>query len=210
MATSVQRPKTSIADFEAFVARPENSEQLFEFIGGEIVEMPSNPFVSDVAGLILFFIRLFLRENKLEGHVTGADGGYIINGDVYAPDVAYISVAKQAQLTQKGFGTVPPEIAVEVISDPNNPAEHIALRRKLASYLAAGIVVWIVDPFAQMIEVYVRGQAIQVYTQADTLPGGEVLPSFTLPLQELFPNDNSEDDETNAEASDDPAEDTTP
>lgn len=40
---------------EAFVVRPENSEKRFEYIGGEIVEVPSNPFVSEIAGMILFF-----------------------------------------------------------------------------------------------------------------------------------------------------------
>jgi len=88
----------TITEFQAFIEHPENAEKRFEFIDGEIIDVPSNPLASEIAGLIIFFIRLFLRENKLNGHITGEGGGYIINGRVFAPDVAYLSYERQAEL----------------------------------------------------------------------------------------------------------------
>ncbi|MEL6271465.1 MAG: Uma2 family endonuclease, partial [Chloroflexota bacterium] len=105
---------TTIEAFDDFVNRLENADKLFEFIAGEIVEVPSNARVSEIAGQILFLIKLFLRQNNLRGHVTGEAGGYQIAGDRYAPDVAYMSVEKQAELEDSGYNSVPPDLAVEV------------------------------------------------------------------------------------------------
>jgi Uma2 family endonuclease len=73
--------RMTIEEFDKWVFLPENLDKSFEFIGGEIVEVVSNNYSSEIAGEMLFQIKLFLRENKLKGHVTGADGGYIVSGE---------------------------------------------------------------------------------------------------------------------------------
>lgn len=51
------------------------------------------------------------------GHVTGADGGYIIGAPHYfVPDVTFISRACQPELPRTGYNPVPPDLAVKVIS----------------------------------------------------------------------------------------------
>ncbi|MEO0598293.1 MAG: hypothetical protein AAF126_19450, partial [Chloroflexota bacterium] len=55
-------------DFEQFVNLPENADKHFEFIAGEIVEVPSNPFVSKIASIISGFIFMYLLKNDI-GHV---------------------------------------------------------------------------------------------------------------------------------------------
>lgn len=85
---------TSLEELDAFVERPENDERLFELIDGKIVEkVPANAKASHIAHLIACFIELFLRQHNISGHVTGADGSYVVAGERYAPDVAYISTA---------------------------------------------------------------------------------------------------------------------
>lgn len=174
------------ADFEAFIHRPENADRTFELIGGEIVEVPSNPFVSKIAAKIILFLGMYLLKHDI-GHVTGEAGGYIVNGEMYAPDVAYISYARQPQLAHKGYNPNPPEIAVEVISDPDSRDEQAALRRKLANYLAVGVLVWVVNPHDRFVEVYVPGKPVVVLDENDTLDGDEVLPGFTLAVKDIFP-----------------------
>jgi Uma2 family endonuclease len=186
MALSFQQ-KPNIQDFEAFTKLPENNEKIFELINGEILEVPSNPYVSEIANLIGFFIRLFLMQNKLKGHVTGADGGYIINGDVYAPDVAYISYDRQPELARKGYNPNPPELAVEVISDPHNSQEQTTLRRKVGNYLTAGIIVWVVNPEDRTVDVYEIGQSVQVFDETGTLTVEGILPNFKLAVKDIFP-----------------------
>ncbi len=170
--------------FDAFVVQPENEEKLFEFIGGEIVEVPSNPYSSEIASEISFFIKLFLRESGIEGHVTGEQGGYQVGEERYAPDVAYLSTAVQPQLARTGYNPNPPQLAVEVVS-PTDSERNLML--KMGNYLAAGTVVWIVYPDEQEVHVYRPGQAVQVLTVKDTLDGGDVLPGFMLAVEKIFP-----------------------
>lgn len=171
------------ADFEAFIALPENRERTFEFINGEIVEVPSNPFVSVIAGLILYAIRRWLEQTGRPGYVTGAGGGYIVDGQVFAPDVAYIPTLPSSQ----GFEPNPPELAVEVISDPHNNVEQTDLRRKLASYRRAGVVVWVVDYVARTVEAHHPQAGVQLVRVDGTLSGGDVLPGFSVPVNDIFP-----------------------
>ena len=186
MVASVKQ-KMSAEAFDQFVQRPENAEKILELIAGEVFEVPSNPYVSEIANLIAFFIRLFLVENKIAGHVTGEAGGYMVGGERYAPDVAYISYARQAELARSGYNPNPPELAVEVISDPENWEEHRQLRIKLSSYLAAGVLVWVVNPEDQLVEVHQVGQSALVVDASGTLTGGEVLPGLKLAVKDIFP-----------------------
>ncbi|MEZ4670085.1 MAG: Uma2 family endonuclease [Anaerolineae bacterium] len=181
----LDRQRVTVEEFERFVALPENADKLFELIGGEIVEMPSNAFASAIGYNIGFPIKLFLRENNIKGHVTGEAGGYVIAGERYAPDVAYISAARQPQLAREGYNPNPPEFAAEV-DFPSTLASQRILRTKIASYLAAGTLLWLVYPEAQEVEVFAPGQPMRLFGINDVLDGGEVLPGFTLPVQVIF------------------------
>ncbi len=186
----VQVKRVTVEQFEAFARLPENADRLFEFIGGEIVEVPSNPYVSEIAIEIAVHIKLHLREQGIKGHVTGESGGCQVVGERYAPDVAYIASEKQAALPyEQGYNPNPPDLAVEVVS----PSESDRRRSiKVANYLAAGTLVWVVYPPAREVEVYQPGEAVKIVSLDGTLDGGAVLPGFTLAVRDIFPPD--EDD----------------
>lgn len=95
MAVVLQR--NSIAQFEIFLASETQAYLRYELINGEIVIVPSHPYVSKIAGLILTYIGMYLLQHKI-GHVTGEGGGYRVAGDVCAPDVGYLSHEKQPEL----------------------------------------------------------------------------------------------------------------
>ncbi len=192
MVTRIRRQMTA-AEFEAYIALPENSERRFELIGGEIVEVPSNPFVSEIAMRISIFIGMYLLQHAIKGRLTGEAGGYMVNGERYAPDVAYISYARQPQLAQKGYNPNPPELAVEVISDPTSQDEQTTLRRKITNYLQAGVIVWVVNPYARFVEVHHPEKPLHVLDEGDTLTGDEVLPGFTLAVKDIFPAEVGEE-----------------
>lgn len=177
-----QRELITLAEFEAFVAQ--QSDRMYEYIGGEIVEVPSNPFVSKIAGLILTFFNLYLFDHPI-GHVTGEAGGYQVAGERYAPDVAFISFQRQPQLAKSGYNPNAPDLAVEVIS-ADSQAENDRLTIKLGNYLAAGTVVWIVRPEKKYVEVHRPGEPVSTYRVGDHLDGGAVLPGFTLPVSRIF------------------------
>jgi Uma2 family endonuclease len=170
-------------EFERFIMLPENADKRFELIGGEIVEVVSNSYSSECAANILILLGGFVKTHKL-GRVTGADGGYIVSGGQYIPDVAFISFDRQSEPSHEPYNPNPPDLAIEVLSPTDNPHKF---RIKLSNYLAAGVVVWVVDPERQMVEIHQPGQPVQIVDQEGTLDGGHVLPGFTPPVRDIFP-----------------------
>ncbi len=177
------RERLTAAEFDHIASLPENREKRLEYVGGEIVEVVSNNYSSEVAATVLTVVSVHVRRNKL-GRVTGADGGYIVSGERYIPDVAYISLVRQPQPSHEAYNPNPPDLAVEVLSPTDDPAN---LRIKVVNYLRAGTTVWVVDPIRKQIEVYVPGEAPQTLTAADTLKGDPALPGFAVPVHDLFP-----------------------
>jgi Uma2 family endonuclease len=170
-------------DFDRFALLPENRDRLFEFIAGEIVEVVSNPLSSNIAAIMSAFISIFVIQHNL-GHVTGADGGYMLGRERYIPDVGFISYKRQRVLaSDDGYNPLAPDLAVEVLSPGNL---EVDMEIKIANYLAGGTVVWRVKPIEQQIAVFVPGAPVKIFGIDDILDGGEVLPGFSLPLKEIF------------------------
>jgi Uma2 family endonuclease len=171
-------------EFDIFIEQPENAERLWELIAGEIFEVPSNPYVSAIAAKIIILIGIYLLKNKI-GHLTGEAGGYMVAGERYAPDVAFISYEKQPQLVKIGYNPNPPDLAVEVISSDSSE-ERDKLRIKITNYLSVGTVVWIVKPEDKLIELHQAGKAVIIFREADTINGGDILPDFKMKVADVF------------------------
>lgn len=185
---AVQTRRTTVEEFDQFVQLPENADRRFEYVGGEIIEVVSNNYSSLVAVRISARLLLFVETNGL-GYVTGADGGYIVNGERYIPDVAFISKQKQPGPSHATYNPNAPDLAVEVLS----PTDDLNIMRfKLANYLAAGVTVWIVLPDKKQVEVYGPGQSPMLVDLAGTLDGGDVLPGFSLAVKDLFPDESND------------------
>ncbi len=71
---AVQTRHYTVEEFDQMVMLPENADRRLEYIGGEIVEMVSNNYSSEVAARILYWITHYVIQNNL-GRVTGAGGG---------------------------------------------------------------------------------------------------------------------------------------
>lgn len=182
MAVQVMQRMTA-AEFDGFALLPENTDRLLEFVGGEVCEVVSNSFSSEVGANILAELRAFVKKKRL-GRITGADGGYVVAGERYIPDVAYISYERQPQPSHEAYNPNPPDLAVEVLSPSDDQTK---MRVKVVNYLRAGVVVWVVNPDARTVEVYAPGQAARIMDVEGILDGGDVLPGFTLAVKDLFP-----------------------
>lgn len=87
-------------------------------------------------------------------------------------------------MRRTGYLDVAPELVAEVLSPWDNPAD---LRRKLAEYFEAGVlVVWVLDPATRTVRVHNAVVGAVVLRESDTLTGGDVLPGFAAPVAELF------------------------
>ncbi len=179
---AVQSKPLTVEEFDRFVALPENAERLFEYIGGEVVEVVSNQRSSRIAARIIGFLFAYLQQHDI-GFLTSSDGGYQIAGERYIPDAAFVSKSRQAEPSDQAYGPVPPDLAVEVLSPSDNPHD---VRVKVVNYLGAGTTVWIVDPQRKLVEVYTPGQPVKKVGEDGVLDGGDVLPGFTLAVKDIF------------------------
>ena len=172
----------SIDEFERIALLPENVERRLEYIAGRMVDLVSNHESSRLGMYIGGRMSVVAEDNDL-GFVTGADGGYRVNGERYIPDAAFISKARQPEPSKLAYNPLAPDIAVEVLSPTDDPDD---VRDKIVNYLIAGTIVWFVNPEKQHITVYTPGRNPHTLTTNDTLEGGTLLPGFSLPLRTLF------------------------
>ena len=175
----------TVEEFDRYVELPEHADRLFEYIGGEVVEVVSNNYLSEIAANILAEIRMFIKGKGL-GRVTGADGGYVVSGERYIPDAAFISKEKQPEPSRDAYNPIPPDLAVEVLSPSNDPA---LMRIEVVNYWRAGTMVWVVDPEKSQVEVYTPDQPPKTVGIDGVLDGGDVLPGFVLAVKAIFPEE---------------------
>ena len=179
MALSQQRVWT-IADFQKFVARSENSDRLFELINGEIVEkMPGRTRNSELSLVVASLVRPFCRAHQLPCHISGEAGAYDIQGSVLAPDFAYKRTPTSADYPDP----VAPEWVIEIIS-PTDRAPDISKKRKI--YIQAGILYWEMYPDLESVDVYAPSQPMHTVEIDGVLQLGDLIPGLTISAKDIF------------------------
>jgi Uma2 family endonuclease len=163
-------------------------EGRLEWVTGEVIELVSNNYAAEITAILSVYIGVFILQNGL-GRVTTTDGCYQIGEERYIPDFAFVSFERQPSPSHEASNPIPPDLAVEVISNPANIGELTTLRRKVTNYLAVGTVVWIVHPDERQVEVHAPGAGVRIYDETMTLDGAPVLPGFTLSVAEIFPKE---------------------
>ena len=166
------------------IERQEN--RLFELVDGVLVEKAMGYRESLLAVAIATYLNEYVLPRNL-GLVTG-EGGMVrlFPGLVRIPDVAVVlwESIPGGQVPKDPIPDLAPDLAVEVLSRSNTPAE---MKRKRTEYFAAGVkMVWMIDPEDRRVTVFRAPAESQQLTAADTLTGAPVLTGFSLPLSELF------------------------
>jgi Uma2 family endonuclease len=181
------KPPPGTATERDLLAALARKERHYELVDGTLVEKAAGFAESIIGTQIICAVGNFAEEHDL-GVVAGAGGTVRLGkGLVRAPDVGFFCWDKlpDRKLPSKPFPDLAPDLAVEVLSKTNTPAE---MRRKLREYFLAGVrLVWIIDPRKRQAEVYVAPDApAATLDESQALDGGDVLPGFTLPLADLF------------------------
>jgi len=164
----------------------DHEDRLYELVDGVLVEKVMGLPESIVAGEVLGELRAFVKAHDL-GVVAGADGTLrLLPGLVRIPDVAFISRERLGgkKVPRRAAPDLAPDLAVEVLSEGNTKEE---MERKLKDYFFAGVrLVWYIDVYKRVAEVYTSPDQVMKLTEAEVLDGGDVLPGFRLPVGELF------------------------
>jgi len=156
-----------------------------ELVGGQVVEMAPPGFRHGaVTAALVRALHEFVVAEDLG--VAVAETGFVLSHDpptVRAPDVAVILASRLPSPPPAGFFFGPPDLAVEVLSPDDRPAEVAA---KVADYLRAGTTaVWVVDPESRTVTVHTRGGATR-YAAEEAVDGAPVLPGLHLPVGDLL------------------------
>jgi len=121
------------------------------------------------------------------GGVFAAETGFKLftNPDtVRAPDVAFVKRERLAEAVTRGFPSLAPDLAVEVLSPDDRPGEVLA---KVADWLSAGTrLVWVIDPERRLARVYRADGSETVVTGDETLEGEGVVPGFSCGLDAVL------------------------
>lgn len=164
-----------------------DDEHRYELIRGKLICMsPAGRRHGRIGSRIARLLGNFIEEHGL-GEYHGSDTGFVLVRDpdtVLAPDAAFIRAERLAELEEEPFVEGPPDLAVEVIS-PSDRASFIL--DKVQTYLEAGArEVWIVDPDRRLVVIHHPDGIARTYKEGDTIPGGDLLPGFELPVTEIF------------------------
>lgn len=179
-------PPPGSATEEDAIELNERHDCLCELVDGVLVEKTVSSYESYLAALLVQYLGDFVRAHHL-GVVLGADGMLrLAPGLIRVPDVSFLAWDRfpTRKLPRDPVWGLAPDLAVEVISKANTPAE---MQRKVADYFAAGTrLVWYIYPESRTAHVYRDPERFAVVGENDVLDGGEVLPGFRLSIGELF------------------------
>ncbi len=181
-----QPPLRTATELDVIAAAAQPRKRLCELVDGVLVEKAMGAPESLLAGFIVHCFWIYLEVNAL-GSALGADGMVrLYPGQVRIPDASIISWDRlpNDELPGKPIADVVPNLAVEVMSESNTKAE---MKRKLRDYFLAGVeVVWLVYPKTQTAEIYTTATKKRRVRKDQALTAEEVLPGFSLSLQDLF------------------------
>jgi Uma2 family endonuclease len=179
-------PPPGTATEEDVIEAEARTGRLCELVDGTLVEKAMGYYESRLAVVLGAFLEVFLEGHDL-GIVLGADALVRMQPrQVLLPDLSFFSwdqfpdrvLPRQAILDRR------PDLAVEILSPSNTPAE---MARKRREYFAGGArLVWEVNPETRRVRVYTGPDAFTEVGEEGLLDGGPVLPGFVLPVRRWF------------------------
>ena len=144
----------------------------YELSDGELITVGIAGALHELIKTRLFEILTEYRLQSKTGRAFAEAQFTLCSDRARIPDVAWISQAKLDLIPRENRAIpVAPDVAIEVISDPEQPEE---VERKLRDYLEADVEVWQVFPSIRSITKWYGNEGIR-------LEGGQVITSERLP-----------------------------
>jgi Uma2 family endonuclease len=160
--------------------------RLCELVDGTLVEKAVGFEESRLAIELSHLIKSYLDKHDLGICVGEAGMMRIAPGLVRIPDLSFISWDRLPgrESPREPIPDLAPDLAVEVLSEGNTPAE---MARKVREYFEAGVVlVWLIDPRKRTARVFTTIGKPALVRADQALDGRAVLPGFMVPLSDLL------------------------
>ncbi len=128
-------------------------------------------------------ISLWNRQTQLGIVFSSSTIFSLPEGGDRSPDVAWVSLEKWQNLTQKERDVFPP-ICPEFVIELRSKSDRIApLQEKMREYLASGLLLgWLINPQQKQVEIYRPEQNIEIVNMPIMLSGFDVLPRLNVLL----------------------------
>ncbi|MGH9369240.1 MAG: Uma2 family endonuclease [Thermoanaerobaculia bacterium] len=168
--------------YEDYLATPD--DRRYELIDGDLLLTPApTPYHQQVLANLEDALRHFVHGQGL-GRVFLAPCDIVLSRyDVVQPDIFFIRSDRLSIVTEKNISGAP-DLAVEVLSPSTEERDR---DRKTKLYARAGVrELWIADPAAKSIEVFVLSEG--GFRREALYAGAEVLRSPLLPGLEIPPS----------------------
>ena len=155
-----------------------------ELVDGRVVELPYRMLGDAVTvGNIGAFLFDHIKEKNL-GRVAAGGSFLTAPANVRIPAFSFLSNADLEGENTDEIIRKAPTLAVEVISQNDTYGD---VDDKASEFLRAGSkAVWIVNPRRRTVAVHTPDNIAVTYQVGDAIPGGEILPGFSLPIADIF------------------------
>jgi Uma2 family endonuclease len=181
-------PKARVTP-EELLAMPDAGR--YELVDGQLRERKASFLSTVITGEIGRVLGNHCREHNL-GWLPSAQQGYRCYpwapGLVRMADVSFVRAERVTpELWDEGHVTIPPDLAVEVVS-PHDKVEE--LDEKVNEYQRAGVkLVWVVHPALRAVAVFRSDKTVSWLWADDELSGEDVIPGFRCRVGDLFPKE---------------------
>jgi Uma2 family endonuclease len=178
---------TNCISAEELLRMPDDGHR-YELVRGALRK--SSP-LTHLQGRIAARIALSLIEHvsaRNLGEVFSASTGFQLasNPDhVRGPDVAFVQRERLLTMGEiSGFWPGAPDLAVEVIAQTDTFAD---VEEKVLDWLQAGTrLVIVISPQQRTVTTFRSPCAVRILGEEDTLKGGDLVPGWSMPVQELL------------------------
>lgn len=184
-APTQDREKMTVAQFEAYIALPENRDRRLELVDGEIVEKMTSQRHNRISRSLFRSLDKFALERNL-GEVefeTSIRAPEANSANFRIPDLSFTQKDRAGAIVERGAVPQIPDICIEIQSPDDDPGE---MRRKSAYYLENGArEVWLIFTKRPRVEVMYPDGDSDFFNTDDVLTS-IVLPDFRMNVADIF------------------------
>ncbi|WP_017324063.1 Uma2 family endonuclease [Synechococcus sp. PCC 7336] len=176
------------AEFAA-IAAANRDLRLERTADGELIVNPPTGSESSRRNIsITSQLWIWAEANEDLGVAFESSGGFKLpSGATRAADASWVSRERWDALTQEekeGFAPLCPDFVAELRSKSDSLS---TLQDKMRNFMSNGARLgWLIDPQNQRVEIYRRGQEVEILEQPKQLSGEDVLSGFTLSLRGIL------------------------
>jgi Uma2 family endonuclease len=173
---------TNPLNLEQFLRLPEFKPAL-EYVGGRIIQKMSPKFPhSAIQTELSTALNAFSRPRQLGRAFSELRA--VFGGAARTPDVSFYMSGRISKPILDEDVLLPPDIAIEILSPGQTVGE---LRLKLRHSLKHGSKLgWLIQPSRKQVHVLRPGKKSQILKIGEALSGEDVLPGFSISLEEIF------------------------